>query len=82
MAKYIGQTNDDYVNGRDYSISTQSMTGKRFKPGKDSQGKWLDNVGERDTRIMLWKIVGPKQSPALKVYESEAAILKDFEMTY
>lgn len=81
MAKYIGQTNDDYVNGEYYPIQQRPMQGRLFKPGKDLQGKWLDTIGEPDTRIMVWKdVYGPEAKPAMKVYESQEAINQDFEV--
>lgn len=83
MPQYIGQTDSDYVNGEHYAIMKLPMVGRIFKPGKDSKGNWLDTVGERDTRIMVWKnLFGPEAKQGYRVYESEEAILKDFDMTY
>jgi hypothetical protein len=68
-ATYTGPTNEHYTNGDTYYLTTRSMTGKRYKDLND-------RVGEPDTRIMVWK---QNDAPALKVYESEAAILLDFQ---
>lgn len=79
MAKYIGETNDDYINGEDYAITTLPMSGRIFKPGKEN-GKWIDTVGERDNRIMLWKnLFEPNAKQGYRVYKNQAAILKDFD---
>lgn len=83
MAQYIGETNDDYTNGEHYPIMQVPMVGKIFKPGKDSKGDWLDVVGERDTRIMLWKnIFGPDVKVGYRVYNSQEEINKDFVGSY
>lgn len=42
----------------------------------------IDTIGKPDTRIMLWKnVYGPHQKMGYKVYESEEAISKDWDMT-
>lgn len=80
MATYIGETNDDYINGQSYPIMRRPMTGTIYKPGKDENGKWLDTVGKPDTRIMLWKdIYGTEAKMGYRVYESQEAIEKDFQ---
>jgi len=72
MAKYIGETNEDYTNGEDYALIRFPMIGIIFKPGKDLQGKWLDTVGEKDNRIMVWKnMFAPKERTGYKVYTPE-----------
>jgi hypothetical protein len=67
-ATYIGTTNENYENGTVYQLTLRSMTGKRYKDLND-------RIGEPDTRIMVWKDFG---APALKVYDTQEAIDRDF----
>jgi len=67
-ATYIGTTNKHYTAGNTYSLQTQNFTGRRYKDLND-------RVGEPDNRIMVWK---NERDAALKVYETQADIAKDF----
>jgi hypothetical protein len=78
-AIYIGETNEDYVNGKQYALRTQKFTGRIYKPGKDANGKWLDKEGEPDNRMMVWKD-GFAINPALKVFNDYNAISTDFKV--
>lgn len=78
MAKYVGETNENVEHGGDYSLMTQDMVGKIYKPGKDSEGHWLDKVGEPDTRIMVW--VGFYGNQFYKVYNTGEDVLKDWHI--
>lgn len=69
-ATYIGTTNNHYTNGSTYSLKTQNMVGRRYKDLNDREG-------EPDNRIMAWRDSG---DPALKVYEDQAAIARDFKV--
>ena len=79
MAKYIGETNEDYQHGEDYAIMQRPMAGRIFQPGKDLQGNWLDTVGEPDNRIMVWKnTFAPKERTGYKVFTPEE-LVKNWE---
>lgn len=67
-ATYIGTTNENFVNGKGYSLTTLPMTGRRYKDLNDREGV-------PDNRIMVWQNNGPA---ALKVYETQADIAKDW----
>lgn len=80
MPIYIGETSEHLVNGRYYTTMQVPMMGRIYKPGKDIHGKWIDTVGEKDNRIMVWKHLTTKdECPAMKVYESVEAIAKDWD---
>lgn len=79
-AKYIGPENDQLVNDQVYDLKTQKMTGKRYSPGKDENGKWTDKVGEKDNRVMVWIHKSFKEVMFYKVYESESDIDKHFQV--
>lgn len=74
MAKYIGETNQHLKEGSYYALMTQDMAGRIYKPGKDERGKWLDTVGEQDTRIMVWV----NANSFYKVYNSGDEFLKEW----
>lgn len=78
MARYIGETNKNVVNGTDYTIKTLDMAGRFFKPDKDENGRWLDTVGWPDTRIMLW--VDSWNNSFYKVYKDAEDVLKDWSI--
>lgn len=77
MAKYIGETNWNLREGEDYSLMTQDMAGRIYKPGKDERGKWIDTVGEQDTRIMVWVGFG---NSFYKVYNTGEEFLKEWKV--
>jgi hypothetical protein len=78
MAKYIGETNENVVNGSDYPLKTVDMAGRFYEPDKDENGKWLDTVGWPDTRIMVW--VDVHSNRFYKVYDNVDEILKEWSI--
>ena len=68
MAKYIGETNENLVNGEAYSLSTKDMVGGLKDPE-------LGIV--QDQRIMAY-INGPNQF--YKVYSNAFELLKDWSI--
>lgn len=43
-----------FAVGKKYDCRMMKCTGKLYKPGKDDQGKFIDTVGEPDTRYMIF----------------------------
>ena len=42
-----------FTEGNPHDVRIQEMQGKIYKPGKDKEGKWLDQVGKEDHRLMV-----------------------------
>lgn len=69
-AKYIGPPTENFKENESYTMMFQPMTGKRFRDSKDLEG-------EKDTRIMFYKMTGP----GYLVYNSVDDLKKDFQVT-
>lgn len=72
QATYIGQEKEGLTKGDVYQLTITKFNGRRYKPGKDSNG-WIDKVGEPDNRFMVYGGV------PYSVYESGQAVLNDFK---
>lgn len=77
-AKYIGPANEVLLPDSTHSISVVKFTGKRYKPGKDAKGKWLDTVGEPDDRFMVSNPSAYTGLVPYTVYASASEVLKDW----
>ncbi len=44
----------DFFEGQKTIVRMMRMSGKIFKPGKGKDGKWLDQEGKLDERIMVF----------------------------
>lgn len=62
----------DDPDGRSLTIHITKMTGRIYKQGKDSNGKWIDTVGEPDNRYQVYNDVPHK------VYPDRESIKRDF----
>lgn len=79
MPLYIGETNQDYTNGQVYFLMQVPMCGRIYKPDKGVDGKYIDTVGVRDIRIMVWKHgTYAHDRTGYRVYESDEAIAKEW----
>lgn len=77
-AKYVG-TGKDYAKDQPFALNVTKMTGRIYKPGKDSQGQWIDKEGVPDNRFMVWGVF-----PSIveyKVYASADEVVKDWKPT-
>jgi hypothetical protein len=80
MAVYIGESNFAFAKGESYSIVRNPMTGRIYQPGKGPDGKWLDKIGKKDNRIMVYKSTTMAAvDSGYKVYETQEDIEKDWE---
>lgn len=65
--------NKGYTKGNNYEITCMEMTGKIYSDEKDSEGKWVDKVGVRDSRIMVMSL------KSYKVFDSIEEVNDTFQ---
>ena len=44
----------DFFEGQQTTVRIMPMTGRIYKPGKDSKGKFIDLIGKPDERLMVF----------------------------
>lgn len=47
----------DFVEGKNYHVSIQRMTGRMYKPGKhivNGKQEWIDKEGQPENKIMIF----------------------------